>query len=33
MKTTEELQKLVEELIEKIDAIMLRMRNKYLEKS
>lgn len=33
MKTTEELQKLVEELIEEIDNIMLRMKNKYLERS
>ena len=33
MKTAEELQKLVEELIEEIDAIMLRMKNKYLERS
>jgi hypothetical protein len=33
MKTAEELQKLVEELIEEIDNIMLRMKNKYLERS
>ena len=31
MKTSEELQRIIDELIAKIDNMMLRMRNGYLE--